>query len=106
MPYGNADTTLSICNVVTRGAGATSDVTANASCVSDVRVRDLVGNVAEWVGGDRACKFNFGQRDKCIVRGGSFLNDYESANCDSYSMMEGSKTYEKVGFRCCSYLHP
>lgn len=102
LPYGKSGKETA-CNVLGRGNETTTSVKANTSCQNDVGIRDLTGNVAEWTGGDDACEANSGADDACLIRGGSFADDFQNTNCDSSANPLRGATYDYVGFRCCSY---
>lgn len=105
LPYGKTGD-LETCNVLERDEGTTSNVGKNTACENDAGIRDLIGNVAEWTGGDDACATNADADDTCLIRGGSFADGFQNANCRTSTNPKRSATFDTVGFRCCLYESP
>ena len=92
-----------VCNVQETGEGASWEVDVGTQCVNEQGVRDLIGNVWEWVGGATACGRTRDAGDECMARGASFAEQVERCTCDEvFSPLRGD-TADNLGFRCCWY---
>ncbi len=83
-------------------SGACTTVAAESlpSCSSELGVRHLSGNVAEWT---EACLDVTGPADDCRVRGGSFQSGATGLACDAAYAYRRGTHHAAVGFRCCWY---
>lgn len=87
-----------ICNGWKSGTRKAADVTTFQSCKTSNDVYDLIGNVWEW---EDSCEVTSGARDKCRLRGGSFMSAdrYLSCNIDGGDSRDARSS--DYGFRCC-----
>jgi formylglycine-generating enzyme required for sulfatase activity len=94
-------------NVIDGGAGALEDVGTREGDVSPFGVRDLAGNVLEWVGGDARPAPGVkpsGSGAVRLVAGGGYLSHPSSARVTSRLTLEASTRHSAVGFRCARDL--
>lgn len=98
LPYGN-NSTEGLCNWQESGQGTTWAVSVGTQCENAEGVRDLIGNVSEWVD---ACKRSLDADDECQTRGGSFIE--QGPTCEDFSTPRRGMTADYLGFRCCAYL--
>lgn len=68
-----------------------------ASCVSDLGVYDMSGNLGEWVDTDAPLANGTGKQ----VRGGSFVGNLTGLSCSAISPREPSSKDARAGLRCC-----
>lgn len=95
--YPYADTfDAAACNVGSGGPWPADGATARTTCRAASGVRDLIGNVAEWV--------NEGCGDgQCLTRGGSFLQGGRDITCGaSQPSLPITSARADTGFRCCA----
>lgn len=106
-PYGNGyerdtcnggDRTPTGCTS-NRGGCSTVESGSLNDCVTPAGVRDLSGNVAEWVD---ECEQARGRDDQCRVRGGSYASAAQDLRCET-AIFRTTRAFADAftGFRCC-----
>lgn len=93
------------CNVPGQG-GKPAEVGSFKECTTGhndyLNIRDMNGNVAEWVD---QCSFDPGTKSpvKCKVRGGAFEQNLAGGDdCNAAHTLDANKALSYVGFRCCA----
>lgn len=101
--YGDTVQALS-CNVneywkeVGVGTLPVSSLQACQAPVPYAGIFDMNGNVLEW---EDSCTL-VGETNSCSLRGGSFVNSANVANCKNQGSAARKTQAKEVGFRCCA----
>jgi formylglycine-generating enzyme required for sulfatase activity/Cdc6-like AAA superfamily ATPase len=85
------------CNTMESGIGKTTRVTRYPNGISPVGCYDMAGNVWEWTQ-------SFYDKDRIVLRGGSWDIDRGYARCADRIWDSPSNRYDFVGFRCVRTL--